>query len=255
MAVRHRQGIEPLAVVLDANPDAFRRADRSRPVPGARPRASRRCAAPPGRYGRAPPRRRARAVGHPRSASTTTGRPIRPDSPAACVRSAWTQALLLEVARPQLEDQRAHLSERVALELAQLGQLAGHLRRVPRHAAARCCATGASSRTAPGSPSRGARGRGGRAPRTPRAPRPGAGDRPRGGPARRCRGRRRGRPGTRPSAIIPIPVTSISRSAPSAPRTRNRERCGSPGCRRSQPKRAIAASRPSAGRGPRTSGR
>ena len=33
------------------------------------------------------------------------------------------QPVLLEVARPELEDQRAHLGERLALQLAQLGQL------------------------------------------------------------------------------------------------------------------------------------
>ena len=33
------------------------------------------------------------------------------------------QAVLLEVAGPELEDQRAHLGERLALELAELGQL------------------------------------------------------------------------------------------------------------------------------------
>ena len=40
------------------------------------------------------------------------------------------QAVLLEVARPELEDQRAHLGERFALELAQLAELLARRRRV-----------------------------------------------------------------------------------------------------------------------------
>ena len=51
------------------------------------------------------------------------------------------EAVLLEVARPQLEDQRPHLGEGLALEVAQLGELVRRARRIaveqqlhgPRH--------------------------------------------------------------------------------------------------------------------------
>ena len=106
------------------------------------------------------------------------------------------QAVLLDVARPELEDQRPHLGQGVALQLAQRDELLRAPATGPCRAGARSSATGASSRTAPGSPSRGARGRGASAPRTRRAPRPGAGGRAPAAPAPRRRGPRRAPRGT-----------------------------------------------------------
>ena len=94
------------------------------------------------------------------------------------------QAVLLQVAGPQLEDQRPHLGEGLALQLPELGELGPggadiaveeHLDRARDQA---------SSRTAPGSPSRAARGPGGRAPRRRRARRPGGAGHVRAGRAR-----------------------------------------------------------------------
>ena len=48
-------------------------------------------------------------------------------------------AVLGEAARPELEDQRAHLGQGVALQLAEGGQLRPGLLRVAREHAARCC--------------------------------------------------------------------------------------------------------------------
>ncbi len=79
-----------------------------------------------------------------RSCSTVTGMPVRPSTAAACVRTAWTDAVGLDVRRPQLEDQRAHLGQGVPLELAQLGELARAPGRGRGPAAARRCAWSAS---------------------------------------------------------------------------------------------------------------
>ena len=94
------------------------------------------------------------------------------------------QPVLLEVARAELEDERAHLGQRLALEVAQLDELGPGGGRDRGRAASRPSATRGSSRTAPGSPSRAARGPGGRAPRRRPARPPGAAGRARAGRVR-----------------------------------------------------------------------
>ena len=56
--------------------------------------------------------------------STTIGSPIRPWSARGVGPQRAGQAVLLEVARSELEDQRAHLGQGLALEVAELGELA-----------------------------------------------------------------------------------------------------------------------------------
>ena len=157
------------------------------------------------------------------------------------------QAVLLDVAGPELEDQRPHLGQRVALELAQRDELLGHLRRVlveqeldrarqERHREQRL---GHRVVELAGEV-RALLGRGelrGLAPEAALQPLALA----------RRRGPRRARRGTVPSATMPMPVISIASSRPSRVRTLSRERCASVGRRWSHRNRASAPRRPSSG--------